>query len=162
MLRSELKENSHIKSKVIIFLYRSAQYTLTFPKVLKIFSVFYCFMYRFIVDWVLGVDIPVKAKIGRGLILYHSVGLVVNENAVIGRNCILRQGVTIGNKIINGVETSSPIIGDNVEFGAGSCVLGPVSIGDNCIIGANAVVTKSFEPDSIIAGVPASLIKTIL
>ncbi|MNP55183.1 putative acetyltransferase [compost metagenome] len=109
----------------------------------------------------MGVDIPIKTKIGEGLIIYHGIALVINENAIIGKNCILRHSTTIGNKIIEGTETLSPIIGDNVEIGAGVCTLGPVHIGDNCVISVNSVVTKCLPPNSIAFGSPAKVIRSL-
>ncbi|MNR14433.1 Serine acetyltransferase [compost metagenome] len=160
-LRSELSKNSHAKSKFIIAFFRLASKTLNWPPLLWPLAKAIQVGYRIIVDWVMGVDIPIKTKIGEGLIIYHGIALVINENAIIGKNCILRHSTTIGNKIIEGTETLSPIIGDNVEIGAGVCIIGPVNIGDNCVIGVNSVVTKSLPPNSIAFGSPAKVIRSL-
>ena len=78
---------------------------------------------------------------------------MINPSVVIKENVIIRQQVTIGNKGI-GNEQGCPVIGKNVEIGAGAKIIGSISIGDNSKIGANAVVTKSFPKNSIIVGVP--------
>ncbi|MEE6637648.1 serine acetyltransferase [Limosilactobacillus pontis] len=98
-------------------------------------------------------EIHVSDKISSKLIFYHPYGIVIHGNCKIGDYCVIRQQVTIGNKGIN--DDGCPIIGNNVEIGAGAKIIGNVSIGDNSKIGANAVVTKSFPNNSILVGVPA-------
>jgi len=84
---------------------------------------------------------------------------VIGRNCVIGDNCTINNDVTLGMK--NSNDTSMPKIGDNVYISTGAKLLGGITIGDNCIIGANAVVNKSFEKNSIIAGIPAKIVKKI-
>ena len=93
---------------------------------------------------------------GAGLRLEHPIGIIVNPNARVGGNCVIWQLVTIGN---NGHNDISPIIGDNVYIGAGSIVIGDISIGNNCVIGAGAVVINSFPDNLTIVGVPAKQVK---
>lgn len=90
-----------------------------------------------------------------GLNIWHSGNIVVNGEAKIGKNCLLRGDNCIG-KIYNG---KSPIIGDNVDIGVGAKIIGDIQIGNNVIIGAQSVVNKSFSDDVVIAGVPAKIIK---
>lgn len=92
-------------------------------------------------------------SISSKLFLYHPYGIVINGGSTIGNGCIIRQQVTIGNKG-NGDE-KCPRIGENVNIGAGAKIIGNIYIGDNSVIGANAVVTKSFPKDSVLVGVPA-------
>ena len=87
---------------------------------------------------------------------YGGIGGVIHARAVVGRNCMIGQGVTIGGK---SGWYEVPVIGDNVEIHAGARVLGPVKIGDNVIIGANAVVVKDVPDNCVVAGVPARIIK---
>jgi len=103
--------------------------------------------------------IPYSAKIGVGSrFAYGAIGVVVHSQAVIGRKVIIGQGVTIGRQLDpDGV----PRIGDNVYISAGAKVLGDVSIGNNVIIGANAVVIKDVPENSIVAGIPARLIRRV-
>ncbi|MGY8810604.1 MAG: serine O-acetyltransferase [Pseudomonadales bacterium] len=106
----------------------------------------------------MGVDIPVGTQIGPRLTIYHGFGLVINPSAIIGSDCQLRHGVTIGNKLIAGQETKSPVLGDHVELGANCSIIGDISIGSNCIIGANTVVTKSLADHSVAVGCSARII----
>ena len=98
-------------------------------------------------------EIKASKSISNDLLLYHPYGIVINPNSTIKENVIIRQQVTIGNKGEK-EKDGCPTIGKNVEIGAGAKLIGPISIGDNSIIGANAVVTKSFPNNSIIVGVP--------
>ena len=103
-----------------------------------------------------GVEIGLSSNIGRCLDIWHS-GVVINGN--IGDNCIFHGKNTVGNKGY-GMETMCPEIGNNVDFGAGSVAIGDIRIASNCVIGAGAVVTKSFnEPGSVIVGVPGKIKK---
>lgn len=107
-------------------------------------------------------EIPYTAEIEEGLLFGHIDCVVIHAEAIIGKNATIMQGVSIaGNigKIRNG--RSAPIIGDNVFIGAGAKVLGPVTIADNCMIGANAVVLKDIPRDSVAVGVPAKVIKKV-
>ena len=88
---------------------------------------------------------------------YGGIAVVVHARAVIGKNCIVGQCVTIGGR---SKHYEVPVIGDNVYIGAGAKILGPITIGDNCVIGAGAVVLKSVPANSIVAGVPAREVKT--
>ncbi len=102
-----------------------------------------------------GIEIPRGACIGGGLKIYHFGGIVINPATVIGKNCSLRQGVTIGNK---NEAFDVPVIGDNVDFGAGCKVLGNIKIGNNVSIGANAVVLCDVPDNCIAVGIPARVI----
>ena len=98
-----------------------------------------------------GVEIGGQCKIGKNCDIWHS-GVVINGN--VGDNCVFHGNNIIGNKGI-GKASEIPNIGNNVDIGAGAVVIGNIYIACNCVIGANAVVTKSFEESgTIIAGVP--------
>ena len=109
-------------------------------------------MYKVIIRWVLSVDLPDTTNLGKGVVIYHGIGLVINERSVIGSNVILRHCTTIGNRKEGG---ACPIIQDNVNIGANVVIIGPVKIGSNSIIGAGSVVLKDVEPNSVYAGNPA-------
>jgi serine O-acetyltransferase len=101
-----------------------------------------------------GITIGVSAQIGRRLCIEHSGGIVVHGRAVIGDDCTLRQGVTIGNKRLDR-PLEAPHIGHRVNIGAGAKILGLVRIGDDAEIGANAVVLKDVPAGALAVGVPA-------
>ena len=104
----------------------------------------------------LGFDIPVNVFEG-GLRINHYGLIVVNEHARIGKYCDIHQGVNIGQQ--GECDCDVPIIGDNVWIGPGAKIFGRIHVADECQIGANAVVNKSFEQKGVtIAGVPAKVI----
>ncbi len=111
-------------------------------------------------------DIPFKADIDKSVKFPHNaLGVVINDNVIIGKNTKVMQNVTLGgnmgkNKMIDGKITTAPIIGDNVLIGAGSQVLGPVKIGDNAKIGAGAIVLIDVPGGQVAAGVPAKILKS--
>lgn len=109
------------------------------------------------VEMTTGISIPPTVEIGKGLMIEHFGGIVINSNSKIGDFCTISHCVTIGNKKPGG---KSPIIGNNVYICVGAKVLGEITIGNNCIIGANAVVLDSVPENSIVAGMPAKVIKT--
>jgi serine O-acetyltransferase len=108
-----------------------------------------------IVETLTGIRMPQSCKIGKGLRIWHFGGIFINANAVIGENCTLRQGVTIGNRH-NGDE--APTIGDNVEIGAYAQILGDVRIGNNCKIGALTLVIEDMPDDATAVGQKARII----
>jgi len=105
-----------------------------------------------------GCDIARAAKIDGGLYLPHTSGIVIGEYVTIGKNCVILQGVTLGDRGEE-YEISNPIIGDYVEIGAGVKVLGQISIGDFARIGANSVVLNDVPKCGIAVGLPAEVIK---
>ena len=102
----------------------------------------------------LGIQISFRTEIDEGFCIYHYNCIVIHDKAVIGKNFTIRHGITVGES--NG---GVPIIGDNVVMGAGSMIIGNITIGNNVIIGANSVVTKSIPSNSVVVGVPARIIK---
>ncbi|MFT6248316.1 MAG: putative colanic acid biosynthesis acetyltransferase WcaB [Cognaticolwellia sp.] len=152
-LKLEMTENYMIKSKLVIFLFRVANYFAYKPKVTWLLTFPIFVLYIFITEWVLGIEIPIKTKIGKGFKVYHGVGLVINGYSVIGKNFTVRQGVTIGNKTLSdGSLSNSPLIGDNVELGASVIIIGEITIGHNVKIGAGTVITKSIADDKNVVG----------
>ncbi|WP_082890472.1 serine O-acetyltransferase [Halotalea alkalilenta] len=102
-----------------------------------------------------GVYISSKADIGAGLILPHPNGVVIGEKVIIGKNCTIYQQVTLGGgKVGDQSSGNYPVIGDNVTIYAGAKVLGSIKIGDNVIIGANAVIIKDVPSKAVAVGVP--------
>lgn len=102
-----------------------------------------------------GIQIPPNT-IGAGLTIFHYGTIIVNPYAKIGSGAVLNPGVTIGNK--HG-RYDTPEIGDNVTFGTGAKVIGPIKVGNNVTIAPNAVVVKDVPDNAIVAGIPAKIIK---
>jgi serine O-acetyltransferase len=109
------------------------------------------FVERFI-EIVTGISIPAQAQIGKGLRIHHFGGIIIHSETVIGEGCTLYHGVTLGDR---GGWGGAPRIGTRVMIGAGAKILGEVTVGDNCRVGANAVVTTSLPPCCLAVGVPA-------
>lgn len=105
-----------------------------------------------------GIEIHPGAKIGRGLFIDHGSGVVIGETAVIGDNCTLYQGVTLGGTG-KGKGKRHPTLGNNVMVGCGAKVLGPFTVGDNAKIAANAVVLEAIPANATAVGVPARVVK---
>ncbi len=108
--------------------------------------------------FVTGIEIHPAAKIGKGLVIDHGMGVVIGETAEIGDNCTLYQGVTLGGTGKD-VGKRHPTLGNNVMVGAGAKVLGPFTIGDNTKIAANAVVLAEMPENCTAVGIPARVVK---
>lgn len=105
-----------------------------------------------------GIEIHPGATIGRGLFIDHGMGVVIGETTVVGDNCTIYQGATLGG---TGKEKGKrhPTLGNNVMVGSGAKVLGPFTVGDNSKIAAGAVVLSEVPPNSTCVGVPAKIVK---
>jgi serine O-acetyltransferase len=126
------------------------------PRLLRLpFSVLY--KYLFFRMKARGIELPCEVEVGEGLRIDHQGGIVVSGYAKIGRNCVIRNGVTIGLARVE--EPAAPIIGDNVDIGAGAKLLGRITIGDGAKIGANAVVITDIPPGATAVGVPAKVVR---
>lgn len=105
--------------------------------------------------------ISLSAEIGPGFLIAHVGGLVIGGNTRIGKNCDVRQNVTFGgnfNKVDQDGRTQ-PWVDDNVSFGAGAVIIGPIRVGANSIIGANTVVTRDVPNNVIVFGVPGKIVR---
>jgi serine O-acetyltransferase len=106
-----------------------------------------------------GADLAWQASVGPGLKLYHPTGVVLGPDVVVGFDCAIQQGVTLGalrqrGRMADG-RIDSPEIGNGVSIGAGARILGPISVGDGVAVGANAVVLANVPDDHVAVGVPA-------
>lgn len=101
-----------------------------------------------------GIYLGSDARIGRRLVIEHFGTIVVHNRAVIGDDCVIRQGVTIGMRRTDD-PNSVPTIGDRVDIGAGAKLLGPIKVGNDASIGANAVVLCDVPDGALAVGVPA-------
>ena len=102
--------------------------------------------------------VPASASIGKGTRLgYGGLGVVIHKDAIIGRDCLISQQVTVGG---NHSDEGVPSIGDDVVIGAGAKILGPITIGDSVKVGANAVVLRDVPSGATVVGIPAKIVST--
>lgn len=107
-----------------------------------------------------GAYIPASCTLGKGVrFAYGGSGVVIHGDSIVGANCIIGTGVTIGGRGNHSKGSHLPKIGDNVNIATGAKILGPVRIGNNVVIGANTVVIKDVEDNVVVAGIPAKVIK---
>lgn len=132
-------------------------------RVLKIIFLFPLRLLHYFCTSSAGVDFPWRTKIGKGLMLTHAWGLVVNPNARIGNNVTLFHGVTIGRKdrisVDGGRSSECPDICDDVWIGPHAIIVGGITLGQGCRVAGGAYVTKSVAPYTIVSGNPAVIIK---
>jgi serine O-acetyltransferase len=110
-----------------------------------------------IARWLTGIEIHPGAKIGRRLFIDHGMGVVIGETSIVGDDVTLYQGVTLGG---TGKEHGKrhPTVEDNVVVGGGAKILGNITVGKNCRIGAGSVVLRSVPENSTVVGVPGHII----
>ncbi|MBJ7339267.1 serine O-acetyltransferase EpsC [Mycolicibacterium sp.] len=101
-----------------------------------------------------GIEIHPGATIGRRFFIDHGMGVVIGETAEVGDDVMIYHGVTLGGRSLEQVKRH-PTVGNRVTIGAGAKVIGPLRIGDDSAIGANAVVTRDVPAESIATGIPA-------
>jgi serine O-acetyltransferase len=118
----------------------------------KLGSLIYKILFKF-VQIISGIELPREAMLGRNFVIDHFGSIIVSGYARFGDNCRIRNRVVVGLRRLE--EHFAPVIGNNVDIGAGAKLLGRITIGDNSIIGANAVVLDDVPENSIAIGVPA-------
>jgi serine O-acetyltransferase len=118
----------------------------------KFLSLLYKFAFK-VVQIATGIELPCEVEIGNNFVIDHFGGIIISGYAKFGDNCRIRNGVVVGLRRVD--EPRAPVIGNDVDIGAGAKVLGPISIGNNVDIGANAVVIADVPNDCVAAGVPA-------
>lgn len=139
-----------------IFQYRiaSAIYSSVRIPVLRQLLLFICLCWQKVIEMLTGISIPASAIIGHSFYIGHFGGIILNANSLIGNNCNISQGVTIG---ISGQNENRgvPTIGNNVYIGVNAVVAGKIVIEDNVLIGACSLVTSNVEENAVMLGVPA-------
>ena len=118
----------------------------------KLMSLLYRIAFK-CVQVITGIELPCEVELGRNFVIDHAGGIVVSGYAKFGDDCRIRTGVVVGLARVD--EPGAPVIGDRVDIGAGAKVLGLIRIGNDVLIGANAVVIRDVPDQSIAAGVPA-------
>lgn len=126
------------------------------PRLLRApLSVTYRMLFRAVRNFY-GIEIPESVQVGRRVVIEHQHGIVVHGRTVIGDDCVLRQGVTLGLRRMERPD-EAPVLGRGVNIGAGAKIIGRVVIGDGAAIGANAVVLHDVPPGALAVGVPATI-----
>lgn len=139
---------------MLVYRFGCWRYTVKPAFFRKVFSVIYKILFKF-VQIITGIELPCETQIGDGFLIDHFGGIVISGYAKFGNNCRIRNGVVVGLKNVD--EPTAPVIGDDVDIGAGAKILGAIRIGNRVSIGANAVVICDVPDDSIAVGVPAMI-----
>lgn len=144
-----------------IFQYRIANYIFRKIKlpVIRQCLLFICLIWQKIIEIITGISIPASVSIGHSFYIGHFGGIIINSNAIIGDNCNISQGVTIGVSG-QGERRGVPQIGNSVYIGANSVVAGKIIVEDNVIVGACSLVISDVKLNSVVLGVPAIVIST--
>lgn len=150
-----------IHSAMEVFLYPSFKVMMHYRLAHKLYLSGHYFWARYVSQRAVrktGIEIHPGAQIGKGLFIDHGHGVIIGETTIIGDNCTLYQGVTLGG---TGKEHGKrhPTIGNNVMISAGAKVLGSFTIGDNSKIGAGSVVLSEVPPNSTVVGVPGRVVR---
>jgi serine O-acetyltransferase len=115
---------------------------------------------RFIAELVhraTGIDIHPGATIGKGFFIDHGTGVVIGGTAIVGDDCTIYQGVTLGGTSLQRTKRH-PTLGNNVTVGSGAAILGDITIGDNVKVGANSVVVKDVPANATVVGIPGRVV----
>lgn len=166
-VKSDLARLKPTKCKFIKYFFFNASFKITFWYRIGCYlktknGLFFKLLYLlvFIVhkhnQYLTGIQLPIGCKIGKGLNFSHFSCIIINGMSIIGNNCTIFQGVTIGS--VRGPKGGVPIIGNNVVICAGAKIIGNVKIGNNVIIGAGSVVVNNIPDNCVVVGVPARII----
>ena len=169
-LESIINRDPAAKSKLSVILTYPGVKAVFFHRIANFFSIAKLDLIARIISqfsrFLTGIEIHPKAKIGENLFIDHGMGVVVGETSEIGNNVTIYHMVTLGgiSPSINSDEQRNskrhPTLMDNVVVGSGAQVLGPVVVGRNAKIGANAVVTKNVPENAVMVGIPAKNVGT--
>ncbi len=164
-LESIIKRDPAAKSKLSVILTYPGVKAVFFHSVANFFSIakfdLIARMISQLSRFLTGIEIHPKAKIGKNLFIDHGMGVVIGETSEIGDNVTIYHMVTLGgiSPSVNSDDQRNikrhPTLMDNVVVGSGAQILGPVVVGKNAKIGANAVVTKDVQENSVMVGIPA-------
>ena len=108
--------------------------------------------------WVTGIEIHPGAVIGRRFFIDHGMGVVIGETAIIGDDCMLYHGVTLGGTTWDKVKRH-PTLRNGVVIGAGAKILGPITLGENVRVGSNSVVVRSIDDNETVVGIPGRIVR---
>ena len=159
-LRDEInniyEKDPAIKSKMEVFLYPSFHASINHKLAHWLYTKKMFFLARLISTISRFFEIHPGAKIGKRVFFDHGIGVVIGESAIVGDDCVIYHGVTLGNLKPVGFKRH-PTIGNNVMIGAGAKILGNIVIGNNVVVGANSVVIKDVPDNVNVVGVPGQI-----
>lgn len=135
----------------------SAVYRSNLPRAIKTPTRAALTLWHKAVEIIAGIDLPCTATIGPGLQIPHAGGIVLHARAVVGSDCTLSQGVTIGISG-RGKNRGVPTVGDRVYIGVNAVVVGKIAVGDESVVGANSLVNRDVPPRCTVLGVPAKVV----
>jgi serine acetyltransferase len=159
VLRADSRANRHdVRVWLVVMLFRLAAYARGDGPRPRPAAMPLIVLYKLLVEWMLGIEIPLRLRVGPGLRLFHGHGIVIHPDARLGANVVLKHGVTIGHRGDEDTEGPTPTIGDGTVFGPHSQVLGDVTVGAGARIGAGAVVLSDVPPGAIAVGIPARVV----
>ena len=154
------ENRGNLKGRIVLILFRLASACAKMPSWLRWIGLPYVALYRCLVEWGLCIELPWKLRVGPGLRVFHGHALVVNDRAVIGRRCVLRNSTTIGVSTTSRTyDGQAPVIGDDVDIGANVVIVGNVQVGDRALIGAGSVVVADVPADAVVVGNPARVLR---
>ena len=169
-LQSIIDRDPAAKSKLSLILTYPGVKAIFFYKIANFFAIAKFDLVARIISqtsrFLTGIEIHPKAKIGKNLFIDHGMGVVIGETSEIGNNVTIYHMVTLGgiSPSINSDNQREikrhPTLKDNVVVGSGAQILGPVIVGENAKIGANAVVTKDVPENAVMVGIPAKNVGT--
>ena len=140
---------------IVLYRYGRGRYTIRWRWLRLPFSFLYKLL-KPICEVLTGIELPCETTLGRRFRIDHFGGIIISGDAVFGDDCVVRNGVTVGLRHTG--FRGSPVLGNRVDIGAGAKILGPIRIGDDVAIGANAVVLTDVPSNSIAVGVPARVL----
>jgi len=147
------------KGRLVTFAFRLACLSHESKWPYRLIAIPYAILYRLLVEWGLGIELPWKLKVGPGLTVYHGTALVVNDRTKIGCNCILRHSTTIGVASTDVTHTApAPQIGDHVDIGSNVVIIGSIKVGNHSRIGAGSVVIRDVPDHATVVGNPARVV----
>lgn len=140
---------------MVVYRFGRWRYTIRWRWLRLPFSFFYKLL-KPISEILTGIELPCEVMLGRRFRIDHFGGIIISGDVVFGDDCVIRNGVTVGLRH-TGVR-GAPVIGNRVDIGAGAKILGAIHIGDDVVIGANAVVITDVPANSIAVGIPARIL----
>lgn len=167
LINSDLRRLTNAKWGGVKYLFFNASFRITFWFRIGSYlrtkrNPLYRFLYGIVFlihkhnQYLTGIQLPLETVVGKGLCFSHFSCIVINSSAIIGDNCTIFQGVTVGSK--RGPKGGVPRIGNNVVLASGAKLIGRISIGDNVMVGANATVVTDIPNNAVAVGCPAKVI----